>query len=282
MATKPVVMPETFTGEGEWSQWVSHFENVAAVNKWSADEQLLWLKVRLTGRAQKAFERLPEAARASYAEAKKALKERFEPTSKKSLYQAEFQTRRKKRTEGWAEYAEDLKTIVDKAYPDLQDAAREQMALTHYLTQIENPQVAFAVKQQKPANLDAAVTATLEMESYWNPKQVIANVEVDATPTTSDGAVAAVLPEARKQDAATDLMKELLDRMGKIELELAATRGQARGQFGQTPGRVNRGPPMRGPPRMMGRAPPACWTCGETGHLARNCPKQTGNYQPLA
>ena len=210
----------------------------------------------------------------------KALKERFEPASKKSLYQAEFQTRRKKRTEGWAEYAEDLKTIVNKAYPDLQDAAREQMALTHYLTQIKNPQVAFAVKQQKPANLDAAVTATLEMESYWNPKQVVANVEVDATPTTPDGTVAAVLPVARKQDTAcaTDLMKELLDRMGKIELELAATRGQARGPSGQPPGRMNRGPLMRGPPRMMG----PCWTCGETGHIARNCPKPTGNYQPLA
>ena len=275
-------MPETYTGEGEWSQWISHFKNVAAVNKWSAEDQLLWLKVRLTGRAQTAFQRLSETASASYAEAKKALKERFEPASRKNLYQAEFQTRRKKRTEGWAEYAEDLKTIVDKAYPDLQDEAREQMALTHYLTQIDNPQVAFAVKQQKPANLDAAVTATLEMESYWNPKQIVANVETEATPTASDGVVSAVVPATQRQDATTDLMKALLQRMGKIELELAATRSQGRGQPGQFPGRVNRGPQLRGPHRTIGRGPPACWTCGETGHFARNCPKQTENYQPLA
>ena len=85
MATKPLVMPETYAGEGEWSQWICHFENVAAVNGWDDDQKLLWLKVRLTGRAQTAFQRLSDIAGASYNEAKKALKERFEPASKKRL-----------------------------------------------------------------------------------------------------------------------------------------------------------------------------------------------------
>ena len=91
------------------------------------------MKVRLTGRTQKAFQRLSDTASASYKEAKKALKERFKPASRKGLYQAEFQTRKKKKIEGWAEFAEDLKIIVNKAYPDLQNEARKQMALTHYL-----------------------------------------------------------------------------------------------------------------------------------------------------
>ena len=61
MATslKPLVLPETYTGEGEWSQWICHFENVAAVNGWDDDKKLLWLKVRLTGRAQKASNDYP-------------------------------------------------------------------------------------------------------------------------------------------------------------------------------------------------------------------------------
>ena len=56
--TRPVVLPEIFTGEGNLDDWISHFESVAAINKWSDGEKLLWLKVRLTGKAHVAFDQL--------------------------------------------------------------------------------------------------------------------------------------------------------------------------------------------------------------------------------
>ena len=74
------------------------------------------LTVRLTGRAQTAFKQLSEEARATYADCIKALRERFEPASKKELYLAEFQTRSKRANEGWAAFAEDLKVLADKSF----------------------------------------------------------------------------------------------------------------------------------------------------------------------
>ena len=68
VGTKPVVLPELFTGEGDFVEWLDHFENVAAINSWDAERKLLWLKVRLTGRAQTAFKRLSSDVRASYSE----------------------------------------------------------------------------------------------------------------------------------------------------------------------------------------------------------------------
>ena len=85
---------------------------------------------------------------------------------KHELYTAEFQTRKKKRTEGWADLAEYLQLLTDKAYPDLQPKARERLALNQYLGQLSNPQVAFGVKQKRPTSLDDAVATTLELESY--------------------------------------------------------------------------------------------------------------------
>ena len=169
-----------------------------------------------------------------------------------------------------ASYAEDLKTLVDKAYPDLQDAAREQIALTQFLLQIDNPQVAFAVRQQKPTTLDAAVTATLEMESYWNPKLDIAGVEAEVTPPTpamgpTSDAVSAVIPSARKQDSTQDLMKAFLDRMEKIEVELASSRSN--GSRGEMLGRGNRQVQVQGPPRAVGRRP-----IGTVGRKAETAP----------
>lgn len=43
------------------------------------------------------------------------------------------------------------------------------MALTQYIGQVENPQVAFSIRQQRPTSLIEAVSATIEMESYLKP-----------------------------------------------------------------------------------------------------------------
>ena len=113
MATpiRPVIAPEPFTGEGSWDDWIDHFESVAAVNKWEDAQKLLWIRVRMTGRAQRAYKNLSEEAKGSYGLCKKGLRERFEPASNKELYQSEFHVRRKRRTEEWVVFAEDLKIL---------------------------------------------------------------------------------------------------------------------------------------------------------------------------
>ena len=82
MASRPLVLPELFSGKGSWESWLYHFESVANVNDLDDEKKLKWLKVRLTGKAQTAFHRLPGEARGDYEEAKKALQERFEPKSR--------------------------------------------------------------------------------------------------------------------------------------------------------------------------------------------------------
>ena len=76
---------------------------------------------------------------------------------------------KKLRSEDWTTFMEDLKQLVKRAYPDLQDA-REQLALAHYLGQLEHHQLAFSMKQKRPETVDEAVSATLEKESYLLPK----------------------------------------------------------------------------------------------------------------
>ena len=69
-------------------------------------------------------------------------------------------------------FAEDLMMLADKGYLDLEDKAKEQIALNHYLGQIEHTQVAFIVKQKRRKTLDEAISATLEMELYLCTKTV--------------------------------------------------------------------------------------------------------------
>ena len=125
MASRPAVLPETYGGDGSFSDWCDHFESVAQVNGWDNAAKSLWLRVRLVGRAQSAYKRLSKADRADYSKAIPLLKERFEPASQCAMYEAEFHSRRKRPTEDWAAFGEDLKTLSDKAFPDLEVAARE-------------------------------------------------------------------------------------------------------------------------------------------------------------
>ena len=96
-------------------------------NRWTEEGKLLWLRVRLVGHCQAAtaFKRVDEGAKESYTNSVTALKERFDPGSKCELYLAELLARKKRTREEWAAFAEDLKRLVERAYPELQDNARE-------------------------------------------------------------------------------------------------------------------------------------------------------------
>ena len=114
----------------------------------------MWLKVHLTGRALLVHKKFSVTACMSFKNAVIALVEHFEPESRRDLYLAEFQSHSKKRTELWADFGEDLRVLVDKAYPMLEDDARQQLALQHYLSQLCNDQVAFGVKQREPKTIE--------------------------------------------------------------------------------------------------------------------------------
>ena len=78
------------------------------------------------------------------------------------------------KTEGWADYAKDLKVLVENVVFQTckKRLETEQLALNHFLGQLDNPPIAFAVKQSRPRNLDEAVTATLEMKSMHPQDQL--------------------------------------------------------------------------------------------------------------
>ena len=107
--------------------------------------------------------------------------------------------------ESWPEFGEDLRAYVDKAYPTLDDEARQQLALQRYLSQLDNEQVAFSVKQRKPTTIEAAVGATLECESYL------------VKPTHQSRAVVASVQAESKDSALMEMMTQLMTRMDRLE-----------------------------------------------------------------
>jgi len=81
--------------------------------------------------------------------------------------------------EGWVDFAEELQRLTEKAFPELGTKSVDQMALTHYLDRMSNPQVAFVVKQHYPEIVEEAIRATLEVESYMVKPATVGSLNPD-------------------------------------------------------------------------------------------------------
>ena len=157
---RPIILPEVFSGEEDFCEWIQHFESVAVINRWDDITKLQWLHVRVTGKARVVLSR---AKSESYKQAIEALQGRFEPSSKTKLYKNELRQSTKRGTESWGDFADRLGVLTDKAYPELQEEAREYIALSRYFDQLEDPRIALSVRQRR---LKTIVSSTIELESY--------------------------------------------------------------------------------------------------------------------
>jgi len=41
----PLLLPETYSGESNFDDWISHFETVASINEWDDAAKLKWMSV---------------------------------------------------------------------------------------------------------------------------------------------------------------------------------------------------------------------------------------------
>ena len=212
---RPLVLPEIFDGNDSFTDWICHFESVSAINGWTDDDKVLWLRVRLTGKVHVAYTRLSHETQGSYAATKEALSQRFEPPSKRQLYKVEFESRQKQDKESRADFGDDLLLLAGKAFPSLQDEAREELALSKYLDQLKDPQVSFGVKQRRPKTVQEAVSNTIELESYLVKSASSKVMQVTQKEPEEQAAVAVIQSTQR---GLVDMMQRLVERVEQLEM----------------------------------------------------------------
>ena len=145
--------------------------------------------------------------------------------------------------------------LASKAFPRLQDDAKEQLALNHYLEQLTNHQISFNVRQKRPRTLDEAVSATLELESYLVP------TGLPAAGVPPSQVVAGV---RQSQDTMMEMLTKMMERLDRLESDCvtpAPHRGVQQRQTAANSRRENR----------TSRKPVVCHKCGKEGHFAKGC-----------
>ncbi|KRX68115.1 Retrovirus-related Pol polyprotein from transposon 17.6 [Trichinella sp. T6] len=179
-----MAIPEQYDGSSDWDEWLEHFEDAAVVNGWNEAEKLKWLPLSLSQKARSTFRQLPPTIRSSYRNC--------------------LENRRRHAQESWSDIGRDIRRLVEKAYPTLSDDAKDIIGLDKFLNgmvplglnyirirahcsfigrclryfirppsggkpflnTLDRPELVLLVKQRNPKNIEEAVRAALEVESF--------------------------------------------------------------------------------------------------------------------
>jgi len=216
----------------------------------------------MTGRAQSAWRRLTPEVKAQYETAKAALQKRFVPESKKELHAVEFQTRKRRHGELWEELGDSLCLLADKAFPELENKAREQLSLDRYLSMLEKPEIALAVRQKRPKSIDEAFSYTLEIETYVSALQAGHHVSSAQESDPDVEEKAAINTAQAKQDAILKMLRTLTTRLDCLEMK-SELKELSEGRPRRAGGGQDR--------KEANCYPIVCRKCGKEGHFTRGC-----------
>ena len=70
---QPTLLPDYYNGNDNFNTWVSHFECVSEINRWTEEEKLLWVCISLKRKAHVAYNCFAREICATYLAVKEAL-----------------------------------------------------------------------------------------------------------------------------------------------------------------------------------------------------------------
>ncbi|KRX69798.1 hypothetical protein T06_924 [Trichinella sp. T6] len=184
------------------------------------------------------------STRSSYRSCVTSLKERLDPLSNAAVYCDELENRKRRAKDSWSDIGRDIRHLVEKAYMTLSHDAKDVIGLDKFLNTLDRPELVLLVKQRNLKNIEEAVRAALEVESFM----------------IRPG------PDPAKNETSADISR-LTSCLGRMQLRLEDI--EQRMQAFQPKQRDRRGDYVT--ERAANEQQPErrkCYRCGRVGHLA--------------
>lgn len=167
-----------------------------------------------------------------------------------------------------AEYAEEVKRLVNVAYADTEVQPRLRLAMERFRMGLTDPGLQGHLLARQPDTLDAMIRASNEYLQVTRRNQPVTRgrgtdiPEEGPSDQEEDGTVEEVArqvtPTRGETPELAKMVRDLTQMVADLQAELK------RSKEDPTPER------QRG--RERGRRQTGCWGCGKEGHLRRDCP----------
>lgn len=252
------VKPATYDGTGSWLDYKAHFDVCAELNQWSERDKGLYLAVSLRGQAQGVFGNLADKSK-DYKELVKALEDRFAPPHQTELHRSQLKERRQRASETLSALGQDIKRLVNLAYPTAPNEVRETLAKEHFIDALLSSDMRLRIKQARPKSLNDAIQHAVELEAFNRAERRNLVVEDHSRVVTEE-----TEQPRRSLEADVKKLQETVEELGR-SFNNWKRQGQHRG--------ANRYS-TSGPSGLsyFGQQKRKCFQCGKEDHLKRQCP----------
>lgn len=150
----------------EWSDYLPHFEAVALWNGWTNDQKAQQLIMSLDGEALKLLGQISEETRQDYKGLLAELNRRYDPHERAAAYKIEFRGRTRHRNENIMTYAQELKRLVVRSYPDLPSISHDAFVLDQFILGLGTLELRRHVQFGHPVDISQAISLAIEFEAF--------------------------------------------------------------------------------------------------------------------
>lgn len=158
--------PSEFDGKVAWEAYLAQFELLADAQGWDSAERALQLVSSLRGSALKVLGHLTPVQRLLYPSVVEALRKRFGHHQQAEVYRARLKARMRARGEPLPQLAQEMETLVRRAYPAAQEDMVVVLTRDHFVDALQDRNLQLYVKQAHPMDVQEALARALELEAF--------------------------------------------------------------------------------------------------------------------
>lgn len=257
---------EKFDGKTSWKLYHRQFDRISKMNNWQ-HQMTDYLWIHLTADALAFMEETPGASVMTYDEMCNALDGRFGAERLSNVYKAQLLNRRRKSGETLSELGQDMRRLVNNAYPNFNSEAKEEIAVEKFLDAL-NADTRRTIYQENPTTLNQAIEKGLKIEAWGIVEE------------TKHGKTTIRVAQEPKAEEVIDnenirLLKDLQQKVNDMQIKRKDPRGFSCYYCGK-PGHISRECHSRKRdedarlPQKGSRL--TCYRCGGRGHKSSDCP----------
>ena len=175
------LMPEAFTGEGDFEDYLQQFLTAATLSGWqtaTTDNRPKHFAFRLKGNALHFYTTLTVAQQQNFDQIVAAFRTTY--TTNVEVLKAKVKAARQQPNQTIAAFLCDVRTLAGRVYRG-QPLIEEQMVLTNFIEGLHDAQLRWELRKSKPASPYAALAFAVELHAF---------MEID--PSLRSGSQAAV------------------------------------------------------------------------------------------